>query len=686
MTPIVFRLGRYGPLLAGLLLALIALPQHGSAGGLTLDGVRDVDVVRGMSVSLDPARQEFTAEGWFRPPGDAPFSLKLSPDLAIRAAHAEDGERLNVIRTDRGRWEIADAGAGDWVRIEWRGELPSFREARGSAMGGRPLAHEEGAFLAGSSGWFPEFDDQEGPSLVHVRVPEPYRAVVTGELLSEESADATYSARFVTEGAHRAPSLFAGPWQIRELEHDGLTLRAYLDPEQGEMGDEYLALSAQYIDEFSEQIGEYPFSSFSIVSAPIGVGLGYPGLTYVGRTVLPLPFFPVQSLAHEILHNWWGNAVLLGENGGNWSEGLTTYLADHAMADRHRENGGREMRRDWLRDYAAMPASRDLAVADFRSRGGDPSLIIGYSKTAYLFHMLRQELGDEMFRDSLRTFWDAHRFSAVGWPELITAFEAESGRDLKQFFEQWLERPGAPSLTVRDVKAAPGDNGGYRLDLRLSQEAPAYALRVPLEVLFENGERQRFHVRLDNLDKAVSLDVDQLPAEVLVDPDHDLFRRLTRSETPPIMRDLTLAEEPRVTLASGDNEALEEVGRRLANRLFQGNGRISNGGDAFSADEPFTIIGATDAVASLLEELGLDPQPPEIAGRGTASAWTQLTAEGQPVLAIAADNEDAMRPLMRSLPRQVRQSWLVFSGNVAIGRGVWSAEDEPLRQTVDRRD
>lgn len=47
-----------------------------------------------------------------------------------------------------------------------------------------------------------------------------------------------------------------------------------------------------------------------------------------------LPFIPYTSLPHEILHNWWGNRVWVDYEKGNWSEGLTAYLADHWMKER----------------------------------------------------------------------------------------------------------------------------------------------------------------------------------------------------------------------------------------------------------------------------------------------------------------------------------------------------------------
>ena len=80
-----------------------------------------------------------------------------------------------------------------------------------------------------------------------------------------------------------------------------------------------------------------------------------PTLTYLGIDVLRLPFIRATSLGHEVLHNWWGNGVYPDWQSGNWSEGLTTFLADYAYKEEESEAAAREMRIGWLRDYAAVP-------------------------------------------------------------------------------------------------------------------------------------------------------------------------------------------------------------------------------------------------------------------------------------------------------------------------------------------
>src|SRR5699024_8765979 len=118
-----------------------------------------------------------------------------------------------------------------------------------------------------------------------------------------------------------------GPWQLRERDVAGITLRtlfpATLD---GAFADTYLTHAARYLEMFQARLGRFPFDSFTIAATPEPVGLAFPGFTLLGERVIPLPFIPHTSLAHEIMHAWWGTGVRLDHRQGNWSEALTTYL------------------------------------------------------------------------------------------------------------------------------------------------------------------------------------------------------------------------------------------------------------------------------------------------------------------------------------------------------------------------
>lgn len=628
-----------------------------------------------LDVTLDPNTRRLEVVDRLRlPAGDR--TLHLAPGLTVGEATA-GGRPLAVNRSGATLRLAVPEGAGEVV-LRYSGTLaPLSAEGRGNG----PMAGEEGAYLPAGSGWIPASGDEPPSWRLAVRVPAPFVAVATGRLLEEARGGDQYRAVFAEDRSVEEPSLFAGPWQVKERQEGDLRLRTYFHPEQAGLADDYLDLSARTIDAQSRRIGAYPFAGFSILSAPLPVGLGFPGLTYIGRQVLPLPFIRAQSLPHEILHNWWGNGVRVGE-GGNWSEGLTTFMADYVAAESRGPDAARAMRLDWLRDYAALPADRDSALTAFRSKTHDASQIVGYGKAAMLFHTLRAEIGESAFSAGIRRFWTDHRFKEAGWTDLRRAFEGASGRDLGPFFEQWLTRIGAPTLRLADVKAEVKSDvkaDGNAVTLTVQQGSPTYALTVPVAVETANGTVWG-SVRLDGRQATTTIRTDSAPKAVAVDPAFDLFRRLAPGEAPPILRDVTLDHAANMVIAADGDSA--QAARALAERLADGKPRVV-APDRTDPVAPLALIGTTEGVGRLLAQYRLPPVPESLAKRGTARVWAFRMAQGRAVLAVAGDDAAALQALLRPLPHYGRQSWLVFDGAKAQDRGVWPAGDSPLRRALD---
>ncbi|PWC86572.1 peptidase M1 [Azospirillum sp. TSH100] len=646
--------------LAGLVLGVVA-----PAGAAPLH--HDIDL------TLDPAASRIEVVDRLNLPAGA-RSLRLDPALAVQEVRA--GDRLIPVDRRGGGLRLVVPEGGEAVTIRYGGRLPGFAVGTALALDG------DGAFLPGLSGWLPDpatAADEPPTWRLSVRVPAPYVAVATGRLVEEGRDAAGYRAVFSEDRSVEEPSVFAGAWTVDERMADGLRLRLYRHPEQGGLADGYLGLSQQAIADGSARIGAYPFDGFSIVSVPPPVGLGFPGLTAIGRAVLPLPFIRSQSLTHEIMHNWWGNGVRVGEGGnwpGNWAEGLTTYMADYAAAQARGTDAARAMRLDWLRDYAALPAERDRPLTEFLSKTHDASQIVGYGKAAMLFHMLEAEIGREAFDAGIRRFWSGFAFRNAGWSDLRRSFEAASGQDLGRLFGQWVERRGAPMLTLVDVGADDRtDGGGVLLTLRQEAEAP-YTLSVPVRLETAAGVEDHV-VRFDGRQATLRVPAKAAVRAVSVDPDFDLFRRLAPGEAPPILRDVTLRPEAeRVIAADGD---AAEAARILAGRLMDGAGKEGSGGAV-----PLLLVGTDAAVARDLERRGLPPAPAELAGRGTARVWVSRAADGRTALVVSGADAEALTALVRPLPHYGRQSWLVFDGAKAADRGVWPVGDSPLRRVVER--
>jgi aminopeptidase N len=634
-----------------------------------------------VDVRLDPESRKITVSDVITVSGRNEIRFRLAPWLTVKRLLL-DGRALPV-PTSANIWQtsLPDRGRHQ-IDIQFQGTVPVLQHAGRGGLAQSAALGPDGGYLFESAGWIPLTGDERVSYRLRVEVPLSHRAVATGRLSDEKIGKTTYSARFSADNTLDLPALFVGPYVVEERQSDDIRLRTYFHRDVAGLSEIYLNDSARYLKRYQSMIGRYPYRDFHVISAPVPVGLGFPNLTYIGRRILPLPFIRARSLAHEVLHNWWGNGVTIDYRSGNWAEGLTTYMADYALAVEKDPEQGRQMRLGWLRDYAALPADRDVPVTRFTSKHSAAAQVIGYNKVAFIFHMLRNELGDEAFSSSLRRFWQDQRNRKAGWKDLRRAFEAASGQDLGWFFNQWLDRAGAPRLRLSDVKRSPQKSGNlYRLDFTISQDQPAYRLTVPVLVETKSGI-QRERVAVTGRETRHSLTLASEPTALHIDPAQDVFRRLLPGEAPPILRDVTLASNTTTVIAAAD-PAMNRLARQLAGRLLDTRVHLGDGAAELES-APLLIIGTTQEVEAVLLRHGLDGIPAKLASRGTARVWTANWRGDLPLLVVAADNIQALGALLRPLPHYGSRSYLVFDGRRAIDKGIWSATRSPLSHRFNR--
>ena len=598
-----------------------------------------------------------------------------------------DGSSIQAATTTAGQLQHVSLPAARRIDVRWHGTLAALDsklDHRATLTYNEPVTGAQGTFLPAGSGWYPSVDGALERYTVELDLPASQRGLVPGRLTEERVIDARYRARFDFREPAEGISLMAGPYRVderrlRTAAGTDVRLRTYFHAEIADLAGGYLDSVAAYLDMYERWIGAYPFSELSIVSSPTPTGFGMPTLTYLGISVLRLPFIRSTSLGHEVLHNWWGNGVYPDYAHGNWSEGLTTFMADYAYRERETAEAAKAMRLAWLRDYAAMPPGDDVPLVRFTSRTHGASQVVGYNKTAMVFFMLRDALGATAFDDGVRTFWQEQRFRVASWDDLRAAFEHASGKPLAPFFDEWVSRAGAPDLRIGDAQVT-RMGSGWRLDVSLQQGTPAYTISVPLVVRTADADITH-RVQISRDAQTITLDLPNEPLTITLDPELRIFRRLGAGEAPPILREAMLAASPAVSvLAKGS--ALEAAARDITSALLQRS-------TANSAAAIAVVIGLHAQVDDWLAGQKLPARPALLAPtQGTAQVWTMRADNGRTVVLISGRDASSLAAISSALPHYGQQSYLVFEGSRVSERGTWPSQPqvwEVKRSAGDRK-
>jgi len=424
----------------------------------------------------------------------------------------------------------------------------------------------EGLYLSSETQWYLDIPDSLSEYRLRVALPAGWTAVTQGKMRSSGPCPPALCAKgdwILTEWEPIKPTealtlvanrFVATTRDWLSPEGQQVQLGAYLLPDNAQLADEYLDATARYLETYIALLGPYPFDAFAVVENFFASGLGMPSFTLLGSGVIKRHYVQPYALGHEIVHSWIGNSVFNRMDQGNWVEGLTTYLANyywHEWSGDHEQ--ARDQRRLMLRGYNLhVPPERDYPLRQFTQKHDERDNAIGYQKSAMVFHLLRQEIGDEPFWRSLKQLVVRYRGRRAGWQDLERVFSEASGADLRWFFAQWVERSGAPKVSVKEVAARPLPEGKFQLEARVVQADGIFRLPLPLRVRMSDGSEEMVVSRLEDAETVVTSLLPRRPLSIEIDPAANVMRRIARADLPPVLNHYVTDEHRAVVTAFAD--------------------------------------------------------------------------------------------------------------------------------------
>ena len=357
-------------------------------------------------------------------------------------------------------------------------------------------------------------------------------------------------------------------------------------------------------------------------------------------------------------------------------------------------------------DYVSF--SHDFPLTEFRMRHSAPSEAIGYGKSLMFFHMLRMELGDKVFINGLRDFYNNNKFRLASFNNMKDSFESVSGRDLSVSFKQWITRAGAPEIRLKDVKAQK-EKEGYLLTaiIEQAQSGPAYHLQIPVAITMQGmDDAYQTILQMDKKRFALKLHLPSMPLRIDIDPEFDIFRRLDRRELPPAFSQALGAKKILFILPSSANHTMLQAYNGFAKTL-KGSGhdaveiKLDREFKKIPSDYPVILLGwenrfLNEMISSLSElnvsinEKNIKIVKEEILREGHSVMLTARNPENKdlPLTLIASDSVAALPGLAKKLPYYHKYSYLGFKGDepVNVAKGRWPVQNSPMAAFIADED
>ena len=626
----------------------------------------------------------------------ANLKIEASPGVTITPIETYDNSRSVPVQ----HYRLQLAQPGKQFSLRYSGTIQHSlqqisKDYAGDLSQTPGIISEEGVYLSAASYWFPHIGTDYLTFSIQAQLPEGWQLISQGDSLGDGWQEHSPQDDIY---------IVAAPYQIYQRKTPIARAMVYLRNPDPAIANQYLDATEHYLALYSELLGAYPYSKFALVENFWETGYGMPSFTLLGPTVIRLPFIIHTSYPHEILHNWWGNGVYPDYASGNWSEGLTSYLADHLL--REQRGMGADYRSTTLQRYAdSVKSQQDFPLTAFRSRHGQASQAIGYGKTMMFFHMLRQQLGDATFIEGLQHFYKSNLFKVANFDAIRRSFEFVSKRSLSAEFKQWTTRTGAPALQLDDVAVSKATTG-YKLTATLTQTQtePAFNLQIPILIQVEGESEYRRHLfSMRQRQAMLELHFKKPPLRIKVDPQFDLFRQLDPSEIPSSFAQLFGADKVLIILPSNASAEIKSEYTTLADNWARDSSALEIKWDReveqLPTNQAIWLFGQSNTLLKTFSEsIGkelfsnqkaqffINKKPFLTATHSIAVTAPNPSNPKYTIGLFAAQAADAVHRLGRKLPHYKKYSYLVFEGIEAnnIYKGKWPLNNSALHFTLDK--
>ena len=308
--------------------------------------------------------------------------------------------------------------------------------------------------------------------------------------------------------------------------NDTMLVEYYVLPDKLEKAKVDFSDHVKMLEVFSQMFGEYPF-----IKEKYGVAefLWYAGamehqtITGVSSNMIGGKKFFEDTFVHELAHQWWGNAVGPKTWKDIWlNEGFSTY----SEALYYEAVSGKE---------ALQSTMMSKYSSDFSGSLAEPGPFLFtrtmYDKGAWVLHMLRWEVGDSNFFNTLKTYYESFKYSNASTNDFKIICEEVSGKNLDKFFEQWVYGKGQIDLEYKTETLKSDEEYLVKIYLeQIQEEYEEYHFPLEVKIIFKDSTAKNVHYDIASRDTVLEIPATEIPVSIELDPNNWLLAVINLKE------------------------------------------------------------------------------------------------------------------------------------------------------------
>jgi tetratricopeptide (TPR) repeat protein len=301
-------------------------------------------------------------------------------------------------------------------------------------------------------------------------------------------------------------------------------IKAYVTEPRKEAAVDFIRQANREFEFMTNSFGQPDSNRITIVELPddsVSAAWGPEVIAIGGRRIAD--HNSQRLLANTLAHQWWGGEISPATLNDAW---ITNGMSRYAELMFVEDSGGKTAFQNAVTDiqagalaYDTEPLSTLGRIDPFSPQFQSMTL----EKGAMVFHMLRWEMGDEVFLKFLRGMLSQYADKSIRTQNVQQVAEAQAKLQLEPFFAQWVDGTGAPQFTNKYTVFRLGSNKGFRTVGSVSQDLDLF--KMPVELRIEtDGKTEERRVDVSGMDSNYEVETFGRPRRIGIDPQNWLLK------------------------------------------------------------------------------------------------------------------------------------------------------------------